>query len=338
MASILILSVAFFFIFANQCTSRELHELTMVERHDQWIAEYGKSYTNDEEKLKRFEIFKNNVEFIEKFNAGGEESYKLGINQFADLTNEEFRASWTAYKRPAGGSLTATTTPFKYENVTDPPSAVDWTQKHAVTSVKDQGTCGSCWAFSAVGATEGLRKITKNDLTSLSVQELVDCDNKGEDKGCEGGSMEDAFKFIINNRGITSEIKYPYKGADQKCDPKKVTSRVATITGYEKVPTNSEKDLMKAVANQPVAVAIDAGSTSFQFYSNGVYRGTCGTDVNHGVLAVGYGHSNTATKYWLVKNSWGKKWGEKGFVRMERNIESKEGLCGIATDCSYPVA
>ncbi|XP_050238788.1 senescence-specific cysteine protease SAG39-like [Mercurialis annua] len=338
MASLQFFSIALLFIFANQIVCRELHELTMADRHKQWLAEYEKSYRNEEEKLKRFQIFKNNVEFIEKFNNAGEESYKLGINQFADLTNEEFRAFWTAYKKPAvGGSLMAAT-PFKYENVTDPPSAIDWTQKHAVTSVKDQGTCGSCWAFSAVGATEGLRKITKNDLTSLSVQELVDCDIKGEDKGCEGGSMEDAFKFVINNRGITSDLKYPYKGADQKCDPKKVTSRIATITGYEKVPANSEEDLMKAVANQPVAVAIDAGSTSFQFYSTGVYRGTCGTNVNHGVLAVGYGHSNTATKYWLVKNSWGKKWGEKGFVRMERNVESKEGLCGIATDCSYPVA
>ncbi|XP_050218737.1 senescence-specific cysteine protease SAG39-like [Mercurialis annua] len=338
MASLRCLSIALFFIFANQCTSRELQDLTMAERHDQWLAEYGKSYKNGEEKLKRFKIFKNNVEFIEKFNTGGEESYKLGINQFADLTNEEFRASWTTYKRSSPGSLSMAVTPFKYENVTYPPSAIDWTEKHAVTSIKDQGTCGSCWAFSAVGATEGLRKITKNDLTSLSVQELVDCDTNGADKGCKGGSMEDAFKFIINNRGITSDIKYPYKGVGQKCDPKKVTSRIATITGYQKVPANSEKDLMKAVANQPVAVAIDAGSTTFQFYSTGVYRGACGTNVNHGVLAVGYGQTNTATKYWLVKNSWGKKWGEKGFVRMEKNVQSKEGLCGIATDCSYPLA
>ncbi|XP_050206834.1 senescence-specific cysteine protease SAG39-like [Mercurialis annua] len=337
MALLRFLSIALFLIFANECTSRELQELTMAERYDQWLAEHGKSYKSDEEKLKRFAIFKHNVEFIEKFNAGGEESYKLGINQFADLTNEEFRVSWTAYKRPVASSLMAAT-PFKYENVSYPPSVVDWTEKHVVTNVKDQGTCGSCWAFSAVGATEGLWKITKKDLISLSVQELVDCDTEGEDKGCKGGSMEDAFKFIINNRGITSDLKYPYKGAEQKCDPKKVNSRIATITGYQKVPMNSEKDLMKAVANQPVAVAIDAGSPTFQFYSSGVYRGTCGTNVNHGVLVVGYGRTNTATKYWLVKNSWGKKWGEKGFVRMEKNVQSKEGLCGIATDCSYPLA
>nr|KYP67745.1 Thiol protease SEN102 family [Cajanus cajan] len=304
----------------------------MRERHEQWMGEYGKVYKDAAEKEKRFLIFKDNVEFIESFNAVGNKLYKLGVNHLADLTVEEFKASRNGLKRPRELS---TTTSFKYENVTAIPAAIDWRQKGAVTPIKNQGQCGSCWAFSTVAATEGIHQISTGKLVSLSEQELVDCDTKGVDQGCEGGYMEDGFEFIIKNGGISSEAKYPYKAVDGTCNKADAASPVAQIKGYEKVPPNSEKALQKAVANQPVSVSIDADGAGFMFYSSGIYNGECGTQLDHGVTAVGYGTAN-GTEYWLVKNSWGTQWGEQGYVRMQRGIAAKHGLCGIALDSSYP--
>ncbi|CAI8617359.1 unnamed protein product [Vicia faba] len=340
--------------------SRKLQQSSsLVERHEQWITEYGKVYKDGAEKDKRFMIFKDNVEFIESFNAANNKPYKLGVNHLADLTLEEFKASRNGYKKRSmlvqgrrqalvavcnlcrsygfeSTSTELTSTSFKYEDVTSIPASVDWRVKGAVTPIKDQGQCGSCWAFSTVAATEGINQITTGKLVSLSEQELVDCDTKGEDQGCEGGLMEDGFEFIIKNGGITSETNYPYKATDGRCNTA-TTVPVAKIKGYEKVPVNSEDALLKAVANQPISVSIDASDSSFMFYSHGIYTGECGTELDHGVTAVGYGSAN-GTDYWLVKNSWGTVWGEKGYIRMQRGIAAKEGLCGIAMDSSYPTA
>ncbi|XP_020236366.1 senescence-specific cysteine protease SAG39 [Cajanus cajan] len=322
---------------AFQVTSRtlQLQDASMHERHEQWMARYGKVYKNSQEKEKRFRIFKDNVNYIETFNNAANKPYKLGVNQFADLTNEEFRAPRNGFKSHMSSSITRTT-PFKYENVSAVPTTVDWRQKGAVTPIKDQGSCGCCWAFSAVAATEGIHGISTGKLISLSEQELVDCDTKGMDHGCEGGYMDDAFEFIIQNHGLNTEASYPYKGVDGKCNAKEEAIHAATITGYEDVPTNNEKALQKAVANQPVSVAIDASGSGFQFYKSGVFTGSCGTELDHGVTAVGYGASEDGTKYWLVKNSWGTEWGEEGYIRMQRDVNSDEGLCGIAMLASYP--
>lgn len=149
--------------------------------------------------------------------------------------------------------------------------------------------------------------------------------------------MDDAFKFIEKNHGLNTEANYPYQATDSTCNTKKAASSAAKITGYEDVPANNEAALLKAVASQPVAVAIDAGGYEFQFYSSGIFTGSCGTDLDHGVAAVGYGVSD-GTNYWLVKNSWGSQWGEEGYIRMQRDVSAKEGLCGIAMQASYPTA
>ncbi|KAK6124308.1 hypothetical protein DH2020_041965 [Rehmannia glutinosa] len=305
----------------------------MVERHERWMDQYGQIYEDETEKAMRFKIYKENVEFIESFNRDEDKPYKLGINQFADLTNEEFQASCNGYRTKSCES-----TPFRYENVTKVPSSMDWRKKGVVTGVKDQGQCGCCWAFSAVAAMEGINQLTTGKLISLSEQEVVDCDVKGEDQGCNGGLMDDAFKFIIHNDDLTTESNYPYIGADGTCNSQKVASNAAKINGYEDVPANDESALMKAVSNQPVSVAIDASGMAFQFYTGGVFTGDCGTELDHGVTAVGYGENEDGTKYWLVKNSWGSSWGEEGYIRMERDIDAKEGLCGIAMEASYPTA
>ncbi|KAI5433469.1 senescence-specific cysteine protease SAG39 [Lathyrus oleraceus] len=335
------ISLALLFCFglvAIRVNSRTLQDSSMYEKHEQWMNHYGKVYKDHQEKDKSLKTFSENVNYIEAFNnANNNKPYKLGINEFADLTNEEFVASRNKFKGHMCSSITRTSN-FKYENVTAIPSTVDWRKKGAVTPVKNQGQCGCCWAFSAVAATEGIHKLSTGKLISLSEQELVDCDTKGVDQGCEGGLMDDAFKFIIQNHGLDTEAEYPYQGVDGTCNTNKASIYAATITGYEDVPANNEQALQKAVANQPISVAIDASGSDFQFYKSGVFTGSCGTELDHGVTAVGYGVSNDGTKYWLVKNSWGTDWGEQGYIMMERGVQAVEGLCGIAMQASYPTA
>lgn len=185
---------------------------------------------------------------------------------------------------------------------------------------------------------EGITQLKTGKLVSLSEQELVDCDTSGQDQGCEGGLMDDAFDFILNNKGLTTESNYPYKGVDGTCNSNEESNHAAAITGHEDVPANSESALLKAVASQPISVAIDASGSDFQFYSSGVFTGECGTELDHGVTAVGYGASADGTKYWLVKNSWGTGWGQEGYIMMQRDVDAQEGLCGIAMMASYPTA
>ncbi|EFJ18470.1 hypothetical protein SELMODRAFT_153766 [Selaginella moellendorffii] len=309
---------------------------------DSWMLQHGKSYADNAlsgdsqagEKATRYGIFKDNLRFIHGENEKNQ-GYFLGLNAFADLTNEEFRAQRHGGRFDRSRERTSHEE-FRYGSVQlkDLPDSIDWREKGAVVGVKDQGSCGSCWAFSAVAAIEGVNKLATGELVSLSEQELVDCD-KGEDEGCNGGLMDYAFGFVIKNGGLDTEADYPYKGYGTRCDRSKMNAKVVTIDGYEDVPVNDETALLKAVAHQPVSVAIDAGGSSMQFYRSGIFTGRCGTDLDHGVTNVGYGKED-GKAYWIIKNSWGSNWGEKGYVKMARNTGLAAGLCGINMEASYP--
>ncbi|WOK97680.1 hypothetical protein Cni_G06388 [Canna indica] len=304
----------------------------VLQKFKQWMTRYGREYKDEAEKLYRLGVFTNNSKYVDAFFKSGERSYSVGLNQFADLTNEEFLAGHTGLKQSNASKPTASH--FSYDDVTTVPATVDWRSRGVVTSVKDQGSCGSCWAFSSVAAMESIILIKKRKQLDLSEQELVDCDFFNS--GCNGGWMNDAFDFVIRNGGITSEAKYPYVGRQRVCRVAELRDNAATISGFVDVPDNEERALMVAVAQHPVSVAIDAGGLDFQLYTGGVFSGPCGTTMNHAVTVVGYGEDGRGNKYWIAKNSWGASWGDGGYVLMKKDVEEKEGLCGIAMHPSYP--
>ncbi|KAF8660378.1 hypothetical protein HU200_057960 [Digitaria exilis] len=306
--------------------------------YELWLSRHGKVRSAPRDYEHRFRAFWDNLRFVDAHNArAGARGYRLGLNRFADLTNDEFRAAYLGASGISGRNATTTGERYRYDGVEALPEFVDWRQKGAVAPVKNQGQCGSCWAFSAVGAVEGINKIVTGELVTLSEQELVDCSKNGQNSGCNGGMMDDAFAFIANNGGIDTDDDYPYTARDGKCDLVKKARKVVSIDGFEDVPHNDEKSLQKAVAHQPVTVAIEAGGREFQLYESGVFTGRCGTSLDHGVVAVGYGSTEDGQDYWLVRNSWGADWGEAGYIRMARNVSSPAGKCGIAMEASYPV-
>ncbi|KAL9235591.1 hypothetical protein vseg_010337 [Gypsophila vaccaria] len=292
-----------------------------------------------EEKQRRFNVFKENAKHVHKVNKM-DKPYKLTLNKFADLTAHEFRTLYAGSKvrhhKIFLDSRSNTGGRFRYANVDDVPESVDWRKKGAVTNVKHQGNCSSCWAFSVIATVEGINKIKTGKLVPLSEQELVDCDTF-PNRGCDGGIMEFAYDFIERVGGVTTEANYPYTGTGGSCNKAKMSAPVVSIDGHENVPQNDESALLKAVINQPVVVTIDANSQDYQLYSEGVFNGECGTVLSHAVVVVGYGTTVDGTKYWIIKNSYGVDWGEKGYVRFQRDISAKEGQCGITLYASYPI-
>jgi len=301
---------------------------------EDWSIQHGKVYTAAERQY-RSAVFNRNLARIVKHNEGNH-SWTMGINQFADLTPTEFKARYTGgFKMPKKFLRGVTHAPF---DVRANPPSVDWTTKGAVTPVKNQQQCGSCWAFSTTGSVEGAWFLAKGNLTSLSEQELVDCSGPEGNQGCEGGLMDQGFQYIIDNKGITTEAAYPYTAADGTC-ASAGKPIAATLSGYKDVPANNELALETAIVQQPVSVAVEADQSSFQFYTGGVMDAACGTALDHGVLAVGYGTDTASGKdYYKVKNSWGADWGEKGYIRLARGAKfNPNGQCGIQMVASYPV-
>ncbi|KAF8409888.1 hypothetical protein HHK36_002406 [Tetracentron sinense] len=304
----------------------------LIDLFESWMSKHDKIYESIEEKLHRFELFKDNLKHIDETNKKVS-SYWLGLNEFADLSHQEFKNMYLGLKSELP-KRRESSQDFSYRDAGDFPKSVDWRKKGAVTQVKNQGACGSCWAFSTVAAVEGINQIVTGNLTSLSEQELIDCDTSFNN-GCNGGLMDYAFSFIVSNGGLHKEDDYPYHMEEGTCAKEKEIQEVVTISGYEDVPANDEESLLNSLVHQPLSVAIEASDRNFQFYSGGVFSGPCGTDLDHGVAAVGYGSTNDSD-YIIVKNSWGAKWGENGYIRMKRNTGKSEGLCGINKMASYP--
>ncbi|KAJ5076042.1 cysteine protease rdl2-related [Anaeramoeba ignava] len=287
---------------------------------EKFKAKYNKQYSEEEEAM-RYKIFRDNVKIIEAHNKKGSSS-RLGVNKFADLTSAEFQSKYLK--------------PIKIEDqketvsprVKDLPTSINWKDKGAVTPVKNQGSCGSCWSFSTTGAIEGCTEIASGKLNSLSEQELVDCDKT--DQGCDGGLMENALQWVIDNKGLCSEKDYPYVGVDQSCTKDKCQS-VSTLTGYQTITKGDLTGLATACAEHgPISVGVDA-SIMWQFYIGGVLLDIeCGKTIDHGVLLVGY-DTDATIKYWLVKNSWGASWGESGYIKLEYDKDT----CGIADYANY---
>merc|ERR1712190_392296 len=251
-------------------------------------------------------------------------------------TADEFASTHFGIKQPdqPWGSLPSLGQhEYKGEALAD---SVDWTTKGAVTPVKNQGQCGSCWAFSTTGSLEGAWQIAGNPLTSLSEQQFVDCD-KGSDQGCNGGLMDNAFKYAEKN-AICTEASYSYKGRGGTCKASSCSVGIpkGDVTGYKDVATDNEQALMEAVEKQPVSIAVEADKSAFQLYRGGILSSTCGSNLDHGVLLVGYGTEN-GQDYWKVKNSWGTSFGENGYIRLKRGKGGK-GECGLLSGPpSFPV-
>jgi len=263
------------------------------------------------EEVSRLECFRQNLRLIDQRNAKGHARH--GLNEFTDLCPDEFKLRTGLFSRPLLKSA-----PSNNTNPKLPSGAIDWREKGAVTHVKNQGMCGSCWSFSATGNMEGQHFMKTGKLLSLSEEELVGCSSAMGNLGCNGGLMDNAFQWVIKNGGIDTEDDYPYKsglGFSPACVKAKLSKKAATFTSYVDLPNDEEKMAEWVLKNGPLSIAVDA-SSGWQTYSGGIVKDCSGTTLDHGVLVVGYGTDHD-TPYWIVKNSWGATWGENGYIRLE---------------------
>ena len=338
-------------------------------RFEQWASDFQMSFHDGSHRAHVFESWVSNDKFISEVNAKNL-TYTLGHNHLSGLNQDEYR-TFLGFKPESVSSSNAKGKVHEVKclydcvqaydsehklatvecvkgcidgNINALPSSVNWVTKGAVTPVKDQGQCGSCWSFSTTGALEGAYYIKMGKLVSFSEQELVDCDNRkngGKDMGCNGGLMDNAFSWIDKNGGLCTEGAYPYTSGTTKtagtCEKTCTTVEGSKIVNFVDVSANSDTAMMTALSQQPVSIAIEADQQSFQLYKSGVFTGACGTNLDHGVLVVGYGTLD-GSDYYLVKNSWSTTWGDNGYIRLGRGSQYNggSGQCGMLMQASYP--
>ncbi|XP_054858864.1 pro-cathepsin H [Eublepharis macularius] len=296
-----------------------------------WMYQNNKQYDVAEEYQRRFQIFVSNKQKIDRHNAGNH-TFQMGLNQFADMTFDEFRKKYLWHEPQ---NCSATKSNF-VGRAGWRPTAIDWRKKgNYVTPVKNQGPCGSCWTFSTTGCLESAIAIATGKLLNLAEQQLVDCAQEFNNHGCSGGLPSQAFEYIRYNQGLMGEDTYPYRAKNGTCkfQPKEA---IAFVKDVVNITVNDEESMVDAVGNyNPVSFAFEV-TGDFMLYAKGVYSSkSCHKTpdkVNHAVLAVGYGEEN-GLPYWTVKNSWGKMWGIDGYF----NIERGSNMCGLAACASYPV-
>lgn len=333
-------------VLLGRPATASLNTTELEEAFANFEKKFAREYESLEERAKRMAIFAENLAYIVEENAKGHK-YKLGLNEFSDLSFDEFKEHHLGLLPPptVGLNLGVHTDVLRAPADFVPPTSMDWVAKGAVTPVRNQGRCGSCWSFSTAGAVEGAVFLATGKLQELSKENLVDCDNSplSGDKGCNGGLPLRAYEYV-KDHGLCSEADYPYAAGNgsatecHACASPAVKPNV--ITGGQQVGTN-QQDLLAAVTKQPVSVAVEADKMAFQHYQSGVLTGSaCGTNLDHAVLLVGFGQDeddmmNGPTPYWKVKNSWGPTWGENGFIRLERGVGT-EGECGILQMATVP--
>jgi C1A family cysteine protease len=312
---------------------QNIHSMPTTDVFELWMHKYDKQYISDQEKSMKMYVWEQNFKHIVDFNKDKSHGYVLKLNEFADMTLHEYQALKLGC---FDYDPTVKRNELSLLDDTNLPKSIDWRDKGAVTPIKNQGECGSCWAFSATGSLEALNYITSGKLISFSEQQLVECSGAFGNFGCGGGLMDFAFNYTAVY-GIESESNYPYKGSTLNNNCKfDMTKAVFKNSGFVDLPKNNSKQLAAAVALHPVSVGIDANSQQFMLYGGGILDiPDCGYSLDHGVLVVGYG-TEAGKDYWIVKNSWGTSWGENGYVRMRRTNQTGPGICGIALAASYP--
>lgn len=325
----------------------------IFDRFELWATQFKIKFHNNAHMIQMYEIWAENDKHIEIINFRNL-TYSLGHNQFSGMTNIEFR-EYLGYSKLLDDRVSTNLRSVQLfsevanknveEYVSSIPKSIDWVELGAVTPVKDQGQCGSCWSFSTTGALEGAYYLANGNLISFSEQQLVDCDNwknGGHDHGCNGGLMDNAFNWISENDGLCTETGYPYVSGTTNSAGSCVTT-CSKITGsdivsFVDVEPSSDEAMMSAIAKQPVSVAIEADQKDFQLYKSGVFTASCGTNLDHGVLVVGYGTMD-GEDYYKVKNSWASSWGADGYIYLARGsaYNNGAGQCGVLLEASYPI-